>query len=92
VDGRTGVLVDARGPDELALALQRMLSSPERAAAMGSAGREWARKRWSWDAAAARLAALLGGGPVPDRPFSDHPLAPRRRTPWMEPAWDSRSS
>ncbi|MEU9018290.1 glycosyltransferase family 4 protein [Actinomadura sp. NPDC048394] len=85
VDGRTGVLVDASGPDELALALHRLLAEPGRAAAMGVAGREWARGRWSWDAAAARLAALLNDGPAHDR------TTPRPRIPWMEPVWQSRS-
>ncbi|SNR52408.1 glycosyltransferase family 4 protein [Actinomadura mexicana] len=83
IDGRTGVLVDATGPDEIALALHRLLGSPARAAAMGAAGRRWTCERWSWDAAAARLAALLNGS-VLDAPMHD--------TPGMEPAWDSGSS
>ncbi|MEV0662729.1 glycosyltransferase family 4 protein [Actinomadura luteofluorescens] len=84
IDGRTGVLVDATGPDEIALALHRLLGSPARAAAMGAAGRRWTCERWSWEAAAARLAALLEGS-VPDAP-------PKHDTPGMEPAWDSGSS
>ncbi|MCP9953892.1 glycosyltransferase family 4 protein [Actinomadura madurae] len=82
VDGRTGVLLDASGPDELALTLHRLLASPRRAAAMGAAGRRWTCERWSWDAAAARLAALLNGSAL-DAPHD---------TPGMEPAWDSRSN
>ncbi|MFB4310595.1 glycosyltransferase family 4 protein [Actinomadura sp. GTD37] len=85
IDGRTGVLVDATVPDELALALHGLLASPRRAAAMGAAGRHWTCENWSWDAAAARLAALLPGSPRPDSPA-------RRARPGMEPAWDSRSS
>ncbi|GGQ40168.1 phosphatidylinositol alpha-1,6-mannosyltransferase [Actinomadura coerulea] len=84
VDGLTGVLVDATGPDEIALALHGLLGSPARAAAMGAAGRRWTCERWSWDAAAARLAALLKGS-VLDAP-------PKHDTPGMEPAWDSGSS
>ncbi|WP_205718669.1 glycosyltransferase family 4 protein [Actinomadura sp. WMMA1423] len=84
IDGRTGVLVDATGPGEIALALHRLLASPERAAAMGAAGRRWTCERWSWDAAAARLAALLKDS-SPDAP-------PKHDTPGMEPAWDSGSS
>jgi phosphatidyl-myo-inositol dimannoside synthase len=83
VDGRTGVLVDAAGPDDIALALHRMLASPRRAAAMGAAGRRWTCEHWSWDAAAARLAALLNGSALD---------APSHDTPGMEPAWDSGSS
>ncbi|MDL4817676.1 glycosyltransferase family 4 protein [Actinomadura opuntiae] len=87
VDGRTGLLVDAGEPDEPALALHRLLADPGQAARMGAEGRAWARERWSWDAAADRLAALLRGAPVRDPSDS-----PRRRTPWMEPVWHSRSS
>ncbi|MEU6748924.1 glycosyltransferase family 4 protein [Spirillospora sp. NPDC046719] len=89
VDGRTGVLVDAEGPDELALVLHRLLAEPGRAAAMGAAGREWVCGGWSWDAAAARLAALLDDGPIRDRPVGD---VPRNRTPWTGTVWRSRSS
>ncbi|MES9538222.1 MULTISPECIES: glycosyltransferase family 4 protein [unclassified Actinomadura] len=84
INGRTGVLVDAAGPDEIALALHRLLGSPERAAAMGAAGRRWTCERWSWDAAAARLAGLLKDS-APEAP-------PKHDTPGMEPAWDSGSS
>ncbi|MER7542399.1 glycosyltransferase family 4 protein [Spirillospora sp. NPDC127506] len=85
IDGRTGVLVDATRPDELALTLHRLLSSPERAAAMGAAGREWTCRNWSWDMAAAKLGRLLSDAPDRDSP------SPWAR-PGMEPAWDSRSS
>ncbi|MEV5825910.1 glycosyltransferase family 4 protein [Spirillospora sp. NPDC052242] len=85
VDGRTGVLVDAsRGPDELALALHRLLADPGRARALGAAGRAWTRAEWSWDGAAARLAALLRGSPTGARD------AREGDGPGMEPAWDSR--
>jgi phosphatidylinositol alpha-1,6-mannosyltransferase len=82
IDGRTGVLLDASAPDVLALTLHRLLASPHRAAAMGAAGRRWTCEHWSWDAAAARLAALLSGSA----------LDAQHDTPGMEPAWDSRSS
>lgn len=85
IDGRTGVLVDATRPDELALTLHRLLAAPERSAAMGAAGRAWTCENWSWDTAAARLAALLSDAPRPD-PTS------RCARPGMEPAWDSRSN
>ncbi|MFA1544982.1 glycosyltransferase family 4 protein [Actinomadura chokoriensis] len=85
VDGRTGVLLDATAPDELALTLHRLLASPGWAAALGAAGRRWTRENWSWDAAAARLAGLLSDSPRLDPP-------PRSAVPGMEPVWDSRSS
>ncbi|WP_207938795.1 glycosyltransferase family 4 protein [Actinomadura darangshiensis] len=83
LDGRTGVLVDATGPDELALTLHGLLAAPVRAAALGAAGRRWTCAHWSWDAAAARLAALLNDSALD---------APQHDSPGMEPAWDSRSS
>jgi len=52
---------------------------------MGAAGRAWTRENWSWDTAAARLAALLSDAPGPE------PTSPRAG-PGMEPAWDLRSS
>ncbi|WP_433467476.1 glycosyltransferase family 4 protein [Spirillospora sp. CA-128828] len=83
IDGRTGVLVDAAHSDELSLTLHRLLASPGRRAAMGAAGRRWTCAHWSWDAAAARLAALLNDSAL---------AAPLPDTPGMEPAWDSGSS
>jgi phosphatidylinositol alpha-1,6-mannosyltransferase len=38
-----------------------LLADPDRAAAMGAAGREWAVAHWQWDALAARLSELVRG-------------------------------
>jgi phosphatidylinositol alpha-1,6-mannosyltransferase len=60
-EGRTGHVVDGRDVTALVDALVGLLADPERAAAMGAAGRAWMRAEWSWDDRAARLATLLGG-------------------------------
>jgi phosphatidylinositol alpha-1,6-mannosyltransferase len=59
--GRTGLLIDARRPGPVAEALLDLLGDPRRARTMGGAGREWMLDRWTWDAATARLAAVLRG-------------------------------
>ena len=60
-DGETGHVVDARTPAAPAAALIALLRDPQRAAAMGAAGRAWVREAWSWPDRARRLAALLDG-------------------------------
>lgn len=45
----TGLLVDGRDDDEIADALIALLSDPDRAAAMGAAGRARVTRDWSWD-------------------------------------------
>jgi len=65
--GETGLLIDARTPDAVAAALLHLLENPRLARAMGEAGRRWVERTWSWDAAAARLAAALQGRDVEAR-------------------------
>ncbi|MEV0843085.1 glycogen synthase [Actinocatenispora sera] len=63
-DGETGLLVhyDAADPDgfeaRLAIALNTLLTDPDRAAALGRAGRERAVAEFGWDAIAARTVEL----------------------------------
>jgi starch synthase len=57
-DGETGLLVPPDDPSSLADALNLLLRDPERAAAMGLAGRDRAVTEFSWDAVAAQTAAL----------------------------------
>ncbi|OBK53692.1 GDP-mannose-dependent alpha-(1-6)-phosphatidylinositol monomannoside mannosyltransferase [Mycobacterium sp. 1081908.1] len=56
---KTGLVVDGRSVDEVAGAVAELLADPERAAAMGAAGREWVTSQWRWDTLAGRLADLL---------------------------------
>jgi len=53
--GVTGLLVDDDRPESVAAALRAMIAEPERAAAMGKAGRERARALYGSDAHAARM-------------------------------------
>jgi alpha-maltose-1-phosphate synthase len=58
VDGETGLLVPPDDPASLAVALNELARDPERAAAMGRAGRERAVAEFDWSAIAARTAEL----------------------------------
>ncbi|KAA8962658.1 glycosyltransferase family 4 protein [Mycobacterium sp.] len=58
---RTGLLVDGRSVAQIADAVTELLADPDRAAAMGAAGREWVSRQWRWETLAARLAGLLAG-------------------------------
>lgn len=61
VDGTTGFLVDT-GPEALAAPILALLADPELARTMGSAGRQWVRDSFSWDASADVLRRLLTTG------------------------------
>lgn len=61
LDGRTGHLVDGRSVDAVADRVARLLEHPERARAMGAAGRAWVEAEWRWDLLAGRLRDLLAG-------------------------------
>lgn len=60
-DNKTGLVVDGRAVDQIAEAVSGLLADPDRAAAMGAAGRDWVRAQWRWDVLTERLAALLRG-------------------------------
>jgi len=55
----TGLVVDGRSVNQVADAVGGLLADPDRAAAMGAAGRKWVTENWRWDTLAARMAALL---------------------------------
>jgi starch synthase len=57
-DGETGLLVPPGEPEPLAAALNLLLSGPDRAAAMGHAGRKRAVAEFGWSAIAAQTADL----------------------------------
>jgi starch synthase len=57
-DGVTGLLVPPEDPAALAVALNELLRDPDRAAAMGRAGRERAVNEFSWDTVSAQTVAL----------------------------------
>ncbi|MGH8891518.1 MAG: glycosyltransferase family 4 protein [Acidothermaceae bacterium] len=55
----TGDVVDGRDVEAVAAAVAGWLANPEKARAMGAAGRAWVEREWSWDAAAKQLTAML---------------------------------
>jgi starch synthase len=57
-DGDTGLLVPPGEPGPLAAALNTLIQDPDRAAAMGQAGRKRAVAEFGWPAIAAQTAAL----------------------------------
>ena len=59
-DGETGVVVDGRDVAGVAAATAGLLADRERAAKLGTAGRDRMRRDWRWEQRAARLAELLG--------------------------------
>ncbi len=60
VDGETGLLVDGTRVEMVADAVGSLLADPERARAMGTAGRERVLRAHTWPAIAERLASWLG--------------------------------
>jgi phosphatidylinositol alpha-1,6-mannosyltransferase len=59
--GRTGYVVDGRAVADVADRVAGLLAQPDRARAMGFAGREWVQREWRWEVLANRLAAMLSG-------------------------------
>lgn len=57
VDGENGQLVDS--PEEMAVAIDRLMRRPDLARALGQRGAAMVRERWTLDAAAARLSGHL---------------------------------
>jgi phosphatidyl-myo-inositol dimannoside synthase len=58
---KTGLVVDGRSVTQIADAVTELLADPDRAAAMGATGRDWATAQWRWDTLAARLSELIRG-------------------------------
>ncbi|MGX7681111.1 glycosyltransferase family 4 protein [Jatrophihabitans sp. DSM 45814] len=59
--GKTGLLIDARMPERVAMKLVGVLASGGQGHVLGEAGRRWVTEQWTWPAAAQRLAAILRG-------------------------------
>jgi phosphatidylinositol alpha-1,6-mannosyltransferase len=60
-DGETGLVVDGWDVGAIAAAVGDLLADPQRAAAMGAAGRQWVVENWQWCTKARRLSELLTG-------------------------------
>jgi len=61
VDGVTGIQVPPHDPEAVAGAIEYLLDNPDRAAALGRAGRARSRSRYSWDRVAATTARVYQG-------------------------------
>ncbi|HEY3733233.1 MAG TPA: glycosyltransferase family 4 protein [Streptosporangiaceae bacterium] len=59
--GETGYVVPGHSVSAVAVRITELVSDPARARAMGERGLEWARREWSWDLVAGRLAGILRG-------------------------------
>lgn len=58
-DGKTGIVVNGHSANATAKALEFLLANPERARAMGAAGKEWVNSCWTWRNSARPLQELL---------------------------------
>ena len=58
---QTGMVIDGRSVQQITDAVSELLADPDRAAAMGAAGREWVTAHWRWDDLAGRLSDLIRG-------------------------------
>ncbi len=57
-EGKTGLLVDPRSPEELSRALERVLTDPEFAAMLGANGLREVEGRFSWDQVVDRVESV----------------------------------
>lgn len=79
VNGKTGLLVPPGDPVRLSRAIESLLADPSRARAMGAAGLQRARERYSPEVALDALQSLYHGliGPVAGDPLTAREAAPR---------------
>jgi glycosyltransferase involved in cell wall biosynthesis len=71
VDGETGFLVPPQAPQALAVRLAQLMADPMKAAAMGEAGLQRARRHYTWEGVARQLATVyeraMAGASSPGR-------------------------
>jgi phosphatidylinositol alpha-1,6-mannosyltransferase len=65
VDAETGFLVDPESPTEIADRLIQLLSDPERAAAMGAAGKQRVRSSFTWEHTGQALHRIVAAAAAP---------------------------
>jgi phosphatidylinositol alpha-1,6-mannosyltransferase len=58
-EGVTGHVVDPTSPEQVADTISDLLAAPDRARAMGAAGRAWVEQRWSWTTIAETFDRIL---------------------------------
>jgi len=60
-DGETGYVVSGHSVADLAERLNRLLTDPGTAKAMGEKGTAWVNQEWRWEIIARRFAEILAG-------------------------------
>lgn len=61
IDGETGFLIDGNDLSQIIDRITQVLSNPELAKQMGTAGRNWVTQQWTWELSFNRLDSLLSG-------------------------------
>jgi phosphatidylinositol alpha-1,6-mannosyltransferase len=61
IDGETGFLIDGNDLSQIIDRITQVLSKPELAKQMGTAGRSWVTQQWTWEHSFNRLDSLLSG-------------------------------
>jgi phosphatidylinositol alpha-1,6-mannosyltransferase len=61
-DGETGYVVPGRRLADLVDRLNRLLTDPAAAKAMGDKGLAWVHREWRWEVIARRFTEILNGG------------------------------
>jgi glycosyltransferase involved in cell wall biosynthesis len=61
VEGKTGLLLEAGKPAQIAAAVRRLLDDPALARSMGEAGRRRAEEQFSWSSIARKTKAMYEG-------------------------------
>jgi len=59
LDGVTGFVVNGTDNEQIAQTAIELLNNPEKARAMGAAGRQWIIDNWRWEIWSARFNELL---------------------------------
>jgi phosphatidylinositol alpha-1,6-mannosyltransferase len=59
IEGETGYVVGGRDVPAIADRVAGLLADPDRARAMGAAGRAWVEREWRWEQQADRLQSLI---------------------------------
>jgi alpha-maltose-1-phosphate synthase len=72
-EGETGLLVPPRDPAALAAAMLTLLDHPERARALGEAGRRRVAERFGWDRAVGKMLEVMERSRPLSRPLQDRP-------------------
>ena len=67
-EGETGYVVGGRDVPAIVDRIAGLLADPDRAKAVGAAGRAWVEREWRWETQAARMRRLLDGERAGDGP------------------------